>query len=177
MKIVAVVIFLMSLATGILAQTSKHLPASPQYKDQRVLNHLESLENQLQAVRQSELTISFSGWSNRNAQAAAEKDSNQNFQLIQTTLSEIEDIRAAGTYSARDLFLLYEGTQSIERTADSLSYDVFLYEHNVQPGVETLRAADALLFSISDLERDIQAALDLQGDAFMTLQMQSPCKQ
>jgi hypothetical protein len=173
MKFATVAIFLMVLALNVSAQ---HLSAPPQYNDQKVLNHLEDLANQLKAVRKSELNISFNGWSNPDVQAAAEKHSTQNFHLIQSALSNIDDIRAAGTYSIRDLFWIYAAAAHVESTAESFSSEVSVYKRDGRLGAEILGAATDLSFSMSDLEGDIELALNVQGDMLMTLQTQA-CKQ
>jgi hypothetical protein len=170
-------LILLCLSVSASAQELKHFPVPPQFKDQKAINHLADLEGHLKAIRKSELQISFTGWSNPDIQAAAERHSQQHFQLIEKAISKIDDIRAGGSYSIRELFSVYSSAQAIEGTAESLANQVFEYKHDGQLGAEILGVANDLMFSLSDIEQDILSTIDLQGDMLMTLQTQPPCKE
>lgn len=177
MKCSLIAVVMLCLFLPASAQTLPSSAAPPQYKDPKVLVHLQDLETQIKTLRYSELKVSFNGWSNADVSAAARKHTGETVSFMGAIVSKIDDVRASGGYSARQLFDIYSAASSIQSGAADLGNLVAQYKHDGQLGAEIIGNGDYLLFSVSDLNRDISSLLDLQGDTLTTLLSQSPCSE
>jgi hypothetical protein len=176
-RVAATALLLLNLSVLASTQTLKHFPVAPQYTDRKVLIHLESLENQLKAVRKSTFKVSFYGWSNPDVGAAAEKTWGTASTLMEGTISRIEDIRAAGSYSIGSLFQVYTTASNINGNAVSLAYGVSMFKKkDAELYAEILGDSNDLALSLLDIENDISFVLNLEGDMLLTLESIPSCK-
>jgi hypothetical protein len=175
-RIAIATLTLLSLSLPVMGQTLQHFSVPPQYKNQKVLLHLEALENQMKALRKAELKVNFYGWPNPDLGAAAEKGTKKTFDLMAKNISDMEDIRANGSYSIRSLFTVYTTASLIASTSVSLADQVFQAKHDGELSAEILGKNDDVSFSLMDVEDDIRFALDFEGDMLLTLEAQPACK-
>ena len=176
MKRILVMASLFALSLSGLGQNLQHFAVPPQYRDKKVLSHLENLQNHIKALRKSELKASFFGWSNGDVGAAAEQAVGKQLQSIQMTISKIEDIQSAGQYSVHDLFIVYATSSGIIETAGSLAQNLWTYKKEAELSAEILSDISEVTLSLVDLEKDALLVIDLQGDMLMTFESQPPCK-
>lgn len=158
-------------------QTLHPFPTQAQYKDPRVLIHLQDLETEIKTLRYSELKVSFSGWSNADVGAAAGTHTGETVRLMGSVVSRIDDVHSSGGYSARQLFEIYSAASSIENGAADLGNLVAQYKRDGQLGAEIISNSDQMVLSLSDVNQDISSLLDLQGNMLTALESQSPCSQ
>jgi hypothetical protein len=176
MRILGVFVLLLLVSLSARSQTLKHFPTAPQYTDQKTLNHLESLEGEVKAVRKSMLKVSFYGWSNAEVGAAAQQNWDVTSKLLEETISNIDDIRAQGRYSIRKLFVLYSASSSVMETAAYVAQGLCMMKKGQEVlCAKVLSTTTDVGLTLKDINDDLMNALDLQGDMLITALSQPSC--